>query len=458
MFFAFPIGDENPRERTPWINWFLIGLNIAAFLFTLALAESRVYAIALVPLQAADNPLTFLSSMFLHAGLAHLGGNMLFLWIFGDNVEDKLGHVLYLLFYVTCGIAASFLHIWTTDRPDLPVVGASGAISGVMGAYLVLFPRAYVRLWYFFFFLMDVLLIPALLWIGFWFLQQLILASAQEGGGVAYTAHVGGFLTGLTVGLLVKHLRFGTGGLSPLPREVRYASRPARPSPISKPVVTIEKDAEVLFLDEIDERFAVLRATDDLFAIHRIAKTVARETEESIAEVQKRLVHSRGVVARGLSRIAAERIAARLRWMDMITLVVPDTPATHPPEAMAVERFSWDSDRFTAVSRGRSDTYSWSAPFLYVGARIAASPTLDIFATPRARYPLHRTTDMSPHDLRDAAAAILEYRRGAAMNDGVRVLAYRGQWGYLSFRSSEDYEEYIFWLYSLILARRPILR
>src|SRR6185436_19095698 len=171
-----PIGDDNPTERTPYVNYALIAANVAAFLvFCLGpVDDPGLIRWTMIP-SRLEWP-TLFTSMFLHAGWLHLIGNMLFLWIFGDNVEDRLGHVGYTVFYLVSGLAASAAHILSNPASDLPTLGASGAISGVLGAYIVFYPRAHVKtfIWLGIFFA-DVVRTPAFLWIGLWIGQQILL-------------------------------------------------------------------------------------------------------------------------------------------------------------------------------------------------------------------------------------------------------------------------------------------
>jgi membrane associated rhomboid family serine protease len=213
-----PLKDDNPTRSFPFVNIALILINIAVFIYQVSLPPRVAQAFVLhnatiparipaavaghAPLELAFLPL--LTSMFLHSGLMHILGNMLFLWIFGDNVEDEFGHFFYLLFYIACGIGSGLLHVLFNLNSHIPAVGASGAISGVMGAYIVLFPRARV-LTFFFVFLLP---IPAFLILGYWFALQVLEALAQYGtvgnGGVAIWAHVGGFAMGVLIALMVK--------------------------------------------------------------------------------------------------------------------------------------------------------------------------------------------------------------------------------------------------------------
>jgi membrane associated rhomboid family serine protease len=208
-----PLKDLNPRRSYPVVNTLLILANVAVFIYqtTLPAYASKAFmtANAIIPqripqwfaghasFEVAFLPL--LTSMFLHSGIAHIAGNMLFLWIFGDNVEDYFGHVQYLIFYLVCGIGAGLLHVFFNFSSSLPAVGASGAISGVMGAYIVLYPRARV-LTLVFIFLVP---IPAFIILGYWFVLQFLGGITTLGvaatGGVAWWAHVGGFLAGIFI-------------------------------------------------------------------------------------------------------------------------------------------------------------------------------------------------------------------------------------------------------------------
>ncbi|MGA2481681.1 MAG: rhomboid family intramembrane serine protease [Candidatus Acidiferrales bacterium] len=213
-----PLKDLNPRRTFPFVNILLIATNVLVFIYQVSLqphAEKvMVYTYALIParvpmvfagrlpLAAGFEPL--LTSMFLHAGILHLAGNMLFLWIFGDNVEDFFGHLPYLFFYLFCGIGAGLAHTLTNLSSSLPTVGASGAISGVMGAYMVLYPRSSVLTLV----LVFPVPIPAVIILGWWFLLQFLggigSVGMQAAGGVAWWAHIGGFLMGALIVAIVR--------------------------------------------------------------------------------------------------------------------------------------------------------------------------------------------------------------------------------------------------------------
>jgi len=199
-----PLSDENPRSIVPIVTWSLIGANILVFVWevtTLTPYASGLipYIYGFVPALGLQNliDLRAFTSMFLHADILHLGGNMLYLWIFGDNVEDCCGHVSFLIFYFLSGIAGSFTMYFLEPTSFLPAIGASGAISGVLGGYLLLYPRARIRTVLFAFHFVSFVRVPAMALIGFWFILQLLYFMARATTGVAYWAHIGGFIAGL---------------------------------------------------------------------------------------------------------------------------------------------------------------------------------------------------------------------------------------------------------------------
>jgi membrane associated rhomboid family serine protease len=205
-----PLGDDDSGRRlTPVVTYVLIALNVLVFLLELNNGDAFIERWAFVPSRFLADPAgdfaTLFTSMFMHAGWVHLLGNMLYLWIFGDNVEDRLGHGLFLAFYVLCGLAATFAQLAFSVGSNVPNLGASGAIAGVLGSYLIMFPRQRVSV------LMGRAVVPmsALIVIGFWFVLQLFsqisafTASSQTEGGVAYMAHIGGFIAGVILTFLL---------------------------------------------------------------------------------------------------------------------------------------------------------------------------------------------------------------------------------------------------------------
>ena len=214
-----PLRDVNPRGIHPWVNISLIVINILFFFWELMQGvhlQAMLMSIAFIPERFfvpgywPQDTFSILISMFLHGGWLHLGSNMLYLWIFGDNIEDRLGHWRYLLFYLACGFAATFAHAFSAPGSQLPAVGASGAIAGVLGAYLILFPQAHVMTFIPIGFYIAVRELPAIFVLGLWFVMQLFtgvaslgVSTANETGGVAYWAHIGGFVAGLILIVLM---------------------------------------------------------------------------------------------------------------------------------------------------------------------------------------------------------------------------------------------------------------
>lgn len=204
-----PLGDDNSDVRTlPIINYLLIALNVIFFLIEMQGGEEFIQKWAYIPSRFLAHPgsewPTLFTSMFMHAGLAHIGGNMLYLYIFGDNVENKLSHKSYLLFYLVCGLAATFAQTITDTSSTIPNVGASGAIAGVLGAYIFMFPQEKIKVLVG----QQITIMPSLMVIGFWFILQFMsgvssLYSQSGEGGVAYMAHVGGFLSGLAIAIIL---------------------------------------------------------------------------------------------------------------------------------------------------------------------------------------------------------------------------------------------------------------
>jgi membrane associated rhomboid family serine protease len=223
-----PLYDDNPIRRPPLVTYTLIGMCIGAFLWQLG-QDQRVVALQygmipavllgyreLLPQLAVIPPwATIFTSMFLHGGWFHLGGNMLFLWIFGNNIEDLLGGPRYLLLYLASGVAAALVQALAASHSQLPMIGASGAIAGVLGAYLVTYPRANVHCFVWIVIFFWIVTVPAWILLGLWFAMQLLsgLEASPAGPGVAFWAHVGGFTTGIILFLLLRPR--GTGLLQP---------------------------------------------------------------------------------------------------------------------------------------------------------------------------------------------------------------------------------------------------
>ena len=203
----FPYKDDNPRVLFPFVTFGIIILNVLVFLgqFWISgndpgIGKSLVYMYGFVP--AEFNPLTIFTSMFMHGGFAHIIGNMWFLYIFGDNVESILGHVKYFIFYLACGIGAALAQFFVEPASQVPMIGASGAVAGVLGAYMIRFPKARVHVLAVIIIFITTFVVPAQIVLGLWFLMQLSGGLGSLGvdttGGVAWFAHIGGFIIGVT--------------------------------------------------------------------------------------------------------------------------------------------------------------------------------------------------------------------------------------------------------------------
>ena len=203
----FPYKDDNPRVLFPFVTFGIITLNVLIFIGQFwisgndpAIGKSLVYMYGFVP--AEFNPLTIFTSMFMHGGFAHIIGNMWFLYIFGDNVESILGHVKYFMFYLACGIGAALAQFFVEPASQIPMIGASGAVAGVLGAYMIRFPKARVHVLAVIIIFITTFVVPAQIVLGLWFLMQLSGGLGSLGvdttGGVAWFAHIGGFIIGVT--------------------------------------------------------------------------------------------------------------------------------------------------------------------------------------------------------------------------------------------------------------------
>ena len=251
----FPLHDDNQRlHGRPYVTYLLIAANAIIFLAEVivtanfsdrAATNALLQTYGAIPNKVLGGDIfSVISSMFLHGGIAHLIGNMLFLFVFGDNIEDKFGRIKYVLFYIAWGFAAAYAHSFyavSTGGGEIPAIGASGAISGVLGAYLVLFPRAKIFTIIAAFFITTVR-IPAIAYIPFWFVMQVIFGLLNPLGGVAYLAHIGGFLAGVLTGYLMKNVIAGHGMVTP---QIRY-SRKDRQNITSVPDMTIHPQPEVI--------------------------------------------------------------------------------------------------------------------------------------------------------------------------------------------------------------------
>jgi len=213
----FPYKDDNPRILVPYVTYCIIGINALIFVlqFNLGISDPSaekafIYRFGFIP--ADFSLITIFTSMFLHGGISHIMGNMWFLWVFGDNVEGVLGHLKYAIFYLICGLAATISQLLINPNSTIPMVGASGAIAGVLGMYMIRFPHARVHVFAFIIIFFTTFRVPAMFVLGFWFFNQLTNGFGSLGfdttGGVAWFAHIGGFIAGVMLNQAFKHIRF----------------------------------------------------------------------------------------------------------------------------------------------------------------------------------------------------------------------------------------------------------
>lgn len=442
-----PIGDDQDHERRPLVTWILIVANLAVFsLYCLPHPRPGVVeAAAFVPAQM--RPLTIFTSLFLHADLFHVAGNMLFLWLFGRLVEERIGAVAYALFYPVCGIAAAFLHAYGTEHPQAPAYGASGAVSGVVGAALLLAPRAQIKVFVWFIW-WGIYEIPAAIWIALWFAEQ-VYFSSRDYGNVAYYAHLGGFSAGAGTAWV---LRFAAS----------LARRRRGPPLESKTIgearrnfTEVRPEAAPVFLDPSIDSYAVVTLEDASAHAARISGIVAAPT---------RIEATHGVVARLLPRDAADRIRKGLHEAGIASALVADVAANHPPVPARAESVSWDGRVLRLRLGNQSVPVPCSAPFLIAAAGVGDETFIDLFVSPTSAFRIPRAETVAitrvdvrrrseeAADLGGLARDLLEARPSSG-NEGLRLLAEGKDLGWLAFRSAADYDDYLFWTYNLALSK-----
>ncbi len=476
-----PIGDENPRERTPYVNYVILTLNVIVFLLYCfpSPSETLLVSRAMIPDQVSlGDPSTWgtmFTSMFLHADIFHLLGNLLFLWICGDNVEDKLGHIPYAIFYLVCGLAAALLHVVSDPTSGIPTIGASGAISGALAAYVVFFPTHRIKMLFWIFIFVQVFYIPAWAWIGFWFLEQIIMASWTSnkiGGGVAYLAHIGGFIAGLGIGFFAKYVvlqnrfEFQTNPRN-RPRSLQGIStrNQQRTRETFQPFPSTDNPVDVRVVREEEFQYAVIRTTEELHTIRALAAATAGITEEQPSVVSARINATRGLIAKNLSREQADDVYRAIRRVGTQGLLVRYGPGAMPPTPVEVDRISWDPARLSPTIQDQQHPIPWSTPYLYLASVVCREPQLDVYVTPQHAFRVTSRAEIQEIDpqnrterrvlLRDLAEAVLQKNDHTAMNDGIRVMAGNGSFGWLAFQNPEYYEDYAFWVYTLVTTQNP---
>ena len=476
-----PFGDDNPRERTPYVNYGLLTINIGVAL----LLGFRSFGYFVVGGELAVDPIlaeyavdpshvtlkTLITSMFLHDGFFHLAGNMLFLWIFGDNVEDTLGHIGYAVFYFACGLIASFAHLASVTEPivevsmgfttaQIPVysLGASGAISGIIGAYVVFFPHNRIKslLWIFIF--IQIIYLPAWIFIGIWVLLQ-VFQMSQGVGGVAWWAHLGGIFAGVLVAGALRAWWKVHRPIARLKKEIWESSGTERSK--RKPFVPVARDdAGIEFIDAAEDKYVVVKLTDDPHGAEAIAAVVSDVTGEPVHEAARRVSATRGMISRGIPRVRAEQIQRELHTRGYATALILDAGANRPPVPQLVEAVSWNESLLRLRMGNQMMPVPWSAPFLYVAAEVEGKARLDLFVNRRTSYRLPDGIRLTKVDSvrrseeaavpSDLARSILAHRGSATAGEGIRMMS---EGLALAFDFRQDYDDYLFWIYNLALSR-----
>ncbi|MCE9584843.1 MAG: rhomboid family intramembrane serine protease [Planctomycetes bacterium] len=496
-----PISDENPTQRRPFVTHTLLAVNVLVYLIGLltGTSEQIFQKFGLVP-----NNFHFfnlVSSQFIHAGILHLAGNMLFLWIFGDNVEDRLGRGWYLLMYLASGAAGAIGHaiaVAGTEIAQVPLGGASGAISGVLAAYMIFYPNQPVRIFYLILLYPGFFHVRALWVIGVFAGQQVLMIALTRGHDhVAYWAHLVGFIVGagfaladrwvngmpaetLAAGAGWKPWRSGRGTSS--------ASRIFRAPPAIPPMELPPAPSFEVPMARVAEGWAVLRADDALVDVSALSAVVARVTGEPVVDAARRIRSTRGVLARGLTveKARATRDLLKAARGPAAFLVDETAAPPFPPAAAASSAaagppgFQFDMadggkwtvpwNRVVAVFAARLDRRApapASGTKLYTRAmeRFIETTLVDVITrNPEGRIRLAQDTerfgpaarDESTAEMQAFCSSILRHRGAVPLNNGVAVVAGKGSWGYLRFSGEGDYEDYAWWLFQLISARSSV--
>ena len=412
-----PIGDDQEHERTPWVNRALLAANGAVFLLACVPEPSRrlIESYALNP--AALHPVQFLTHLFLHAGLWHVAGNLVFLWTFGRLVEERLGSLGYLGLYLLSGLGSAALHLLAEKNPA-PAIGASGAVAGMIGACLVFCPRAHVKVLYWFFFV-GVVQVAISLWGLLWLASQILLAGLDK-GATAYWGHLGGFGAGYAAAWILREVAA---------RRIRPRGPPLEPREreTRRPFQLAEQD-EPVFLDDAVDAFAVVY-------LDKPPEGAPRS----------------GVLARRLPRAEAE---TRRKELGTSAALIADQPANDPPPATPVDSASWD-DRMIRLRVGVDVVpLPWRSIGLVVDARLGAERFLDVFVSRTAAYrvparPGVGLTRVDPARRQEEASSLdglaraFEERRGAPCAGG-------------SFDDPGQHADYVFRAWHLARAGRAV--
>ena len=475
-----PIGDENPTSRQPVVNWTLIGLNVCCFLVSAQIGLGAVFAdLAITP--GDFRPHTLVTSMFLHGGLAHLLGNMLFLWIVGDNVEDKLGRVWYPVFYAGCGIAAGLTHVLFHHGDMTPTIGASGAVAGTLGMYAVLFPDHQIKIFYWFYFWLGVWYVSAKWAIGFWFAEQFVMTAmlAARGGptGVAYGAHVGGFLAGAVLGFVLRRRLLGMGPARPgprlAPRRAAFAPVPEGLDAQGRPYYGTEAPAPRAIPRgpawSPGTGWAVLVTEERAMAEPaRLVEAIAAATGTAPADAAAQATRTPGMVARGMAEEDARAAVHAMARAGVGAAARPDAELRPLPPMLEVARAVFFDQGFEVETEAGFVRADYPEVTLLVAGRVqrtaggyATVLTAFLQDAPRLCFIEGDTIAKLARPgwgvaagmpVRGMAVALANRAAQAGRNLGVEILiggARSADWTGLTFDGFAAYEAYCAWAYQV---------
>lgn len=489
-----PIGDVQKPEKTPIVNYAIIGINVFVFLFlqpNLLGSENRVEIFyrkyAFIP--AEFSFLTILFSMFLHADLLHLGGNMLFLWIAGNNVEDRIGKLGYAAFYLACGCAATLAHFALDISSDIPTIGASGAIAGVMGAYFLLCPRNQVKVFYWLWFYIGIFYISARLAVGLWFLEQLVfwaLGYFETGStGVAFDAHLGGIIFGFLVTLALIQLH----RISPHIATERYTATFRRASPFgqssggaySNPYQQYSNERGI-FTDRPQQAdwlpntysapaftpqwqqaaqaanlFTVVALRPIGKKVDEIAPLAAHMLRIAPEDAAAYLRQNHGVIAKDVSWETAHSFEAHLAQLGVAAIPLRNDNIIDLPPVQELQSITPGGVNFTLYLERFSLTKRYDEVFLIVAGAIAGVPAVDIYTyQPWSRFRMAEGSAVFQRSalssIRGIVARMLTVHN-IQVNRGVKILVDGGDWNEAAFSSREDFDRYCYWLIQVMNAK-----
>ena len=414
-----PIGDDQDHDRVPWVNRALLAANVAVFLLA-CLPHPQPATVEAWALNSVDpRPVQWITHLFLHADAIHLLGNLLFLWIFGRLVEERLGAPGYAALYLASGLGAAGLHLAVVPG-EARLLGSSGAISGALGACLVFCPRAHVKVLYWIFIAAGTSFVPITLWGLLWVVEQVFFASRGM-GAVAYWAHLGGFATGFSAAWVIREI----AGRRLRRREAPLESRDTR-----RPFGAAAPDDDVAFLDDAIDAYAVV-----------------------YLDAPPAGAPASGVVLRARPRAEAE---ARRTSLGAPAALIADQAANHPAAPREVESASWD-DRLVRLRAGTDAIpLPWSSIALAVQGELGGRTFLDLFASRTAAYrvigkPGVILTRIDPARRLEASAALDDLARAVEERRGVPCAGGR-------FADEASYADYVFRAWHLARAGRPVAR